>query len=164
MQRPWKRRSELNDRIQTVRELHRGTPRQRGYDRDWNHIAKARREADHWLCQPCLGVGCITASNEVDHIVPIHVRPDWRLEFDNTQVICRSCHRKKTIDDARRYGSSESLVINHDQRCARDEALRMVLPPRCAARPVGGGLLEKRFDAIPTREKRARFREFGCRG
>ena len=133
MKRIWKRRSELNDRIRSVGELHRGTPKQRGYDAAWNRVAKRRREADHWLCQPCLGVGRITASNEVDHIIPIHVRPEWRLEFDNTQVICRSCHRRKTNEDSMQYGSSESRVINHDQRCARHEALRMVVPPRCAA-------------------------------
>ena len=133
MHRIWKRRSELNHHIRSASETRRATPSARGYDRAWNRIAKRRREADDWLCQPCLGEGRITASNTVDHIIPIHVRPDWRLEFDNTQVICHSCHRRKTIDDAHRYGSSESRVVSHDQRCARDEALRMVLPPRCAA-------------------------------
>ena len=126
------RRSDLNPRTRTASELHRGTPAQRGYDRDWMRVARERREADSWLCQPCLSEGRITASNEVDHIIPIHVRPDWRLEFGNTQVICRCCHRCKTLDDARRYGSSESLVINQDQRCARDEAMRIAIPPRSA--------------------------------
>jgi len=128
----WKRRSELNDCIRTVSELHRGTPSARGYDRAWNRIATQRREADEWLCQPCLIEGRITASNTVDHIIPIHVRPDWRLAFDNTQVIC-CCHRRKTNEDTMRYGSSESRAITQNQRCARDEALRMEIPPRCAA-------------------------------
>ncbi len=127
------RRSDLNKRQRTACELHRGTPAQRGYDRDWMRVARERREADSWLCQPCLGEGRITASNEVDHIIPIHVRPDWRLEIGNTQVICRCCHRRKTLDDALRYGSSESHHIAQDQLCARDEAMRMELPPRCAA-------------------------------
>src|SRR4051812_5233733 len=118
-----RRRSELNERRRTVGELHRGAPASRGYDWDWMRVARQRREADSWLCQPCLAQGRITASNEVDHIVPIHVRPDWRLEFDNTQVICRCCHRHKTLDDARCYGSSESRVINEDQRCAREAAM-----------------------------------------
>jgi 5-methylcytosine-specific restriction protein A len=104
MHRIWKRRSELNDRVRTATELHRPTPRARGYDRAWNKVAKQRRSADNWLCQPCLSEGRVTASNEVDHVIPIHVRPDWRLEFYNTQVICRCCHRRKTLDDARRYG------------------------------------------------------------
>jgi 5-methylcytosine-specific restriction endonuclease McrA len=127
------RRSDLNPRQRTASELHRGTPAQRGYDRDWKRVASARREADSWLCQPCLNEGRITASNEVDHIIPIHVRPEWRLEIGNTQVICRCCHRRKTLDDAARYGSSESREIAHNERCARDEALRMKIPPRCAA-------------------------------
>jgi 5-methylcytosine-specific restriction endonuclease McrA len=129
----WKRRSDLNDRVRSVTELYRATPSERGYDAAWNRLAKRRREADDWLCQPCLSEGRITASNTVDHIIPIHVRSDWRLAFDNTQVICCSCHRRKTNEDTMRYGSSESRVITHDQRCARDEALRMNVPPRCAA-------------------------------
>jgi 5-methylcytosine-specific restriction endonuclease McrA len=132
MNRPWKRRSELNERMISVQELHRGTPAARGYDAAWNRLAKLRRKADDWFCQPCLTTGRLSASNEVDHIIPIHVRPDWRLEFDNTQVICRPCHRRKTNDDTLRYGSSESREINHDQRCARDEAMRMKVPPRGA--------------------------------
>ena len=133
MRHIFKRRSELDGRRRSVQEVRRGTPSQRGYDRDWTRVARQRREADSWLCQPCLVIGRITASNEVDHIVPIHVRPDWRLEFENTQVICRCCHRRKTLDDAARYGSSESRVVSEDQRCARDVAMRMELPPRCAA-------------------------------
>ena len=133
MNRIWTRRSELNDRIPAATELHRPTARERGYDAAWSKVAQRRREADHWLCQPCLREGRITASNEVDHIIPIHVRPDWRLEFENTQVICRCCHRRKTNEDTQRYGSSESRVINHDQRCARDAAARMKIPPRRVA-------------------------------
>jgi 5-methylcytosine-specific restriction endonuclease McrA len=127
------RRSDLGPRERTVGELRRGTPTQRGYDRDWMRVARERREADNWLCQPCLAVGRITASNEVDHMIPLHVRPDWRLEVGNTQVICRCCHRRKTLDDAKRYGSSESREVAQDQLCARDEAQRMKIPPRCAA-------------------------------
>jgi 5-methylcytosine-specific restriction endonuclease McrA len=96
-------------------------------------VARLRRQADSWLCQPCLNDGRITASNEVDHIIPIHVRPEWRLEIGNTQVICRCCHRRKTLDDAARYGSSESHHVAQDQLCAREEAQRMELPPRDAA-------------------------------
>ena len=133
MQRPWKRRSELNGRLPSAAAVNRATPTQRGYDAAWYRLAKRRRQADHWLCQPCEKEGRITPSNEVDHVIPLHVRPDWRLEFDNTQVICRCCHRRKTLDDAQRYGSSESCVITQDQRCAREGAMRMATPPRCAA-------------------------------
>ena len=127
------RRCDLNQRPRTACELHRGTPAERGYDRDWMLVARERREVDSRLCQPCLCEGRITASNEVDHIIPIHVRPDWRLEFGNTQVICRCCHRRKTLEDVARYGSSESRVVSEDQRCARDEAMRIEIPPRCGA-------------------------------
>src|SRR4051794_35166678 len=112
------RRSDLNPRQRNACELRRGTPAERGYDHDWMRVARERRELDSWLCQPCLAEGRITSSNEVDHIIPIHVRPEWRLEIGNTQVICRSCHRRKTLNDAARYGSSESRVLAQDQLCA----------------------------------------------
>jgi 5-methylcytosine-specific restriction endonuclease McrA len=136
MNRPWKRRSELDVRQPIV--THRATRIERGYDAAWYRVASRRRQADCGLCQPCLREQRLTPSNDVDHIIPIHVRPDWRLEFDNTQVICRSCHRRKTHNDALRYGSSTSRTINHDQRCAREEALRVVGPPRSVTQPVGG--------------------------
>ena len=134
MQRPWTRRSELNPvAMRSVMDVRRGTSRQRGYDAAWDRVAKARRQADSWLCQPCLGAGRVTASNEVDHIVPLHVRTDWRLEFDNTQVICRSCHQRKTKEDNERYGSSEAHTLSAEQQQARREAQALEQPPRAAA-------------------------------
>ena len=127
---PWKRRSDLDTRPPSVLAVRRATPSARGYDAAWRRVARARREIDHWLCQPCLAEGRLTAANDVDHIVPIHVRPDWRLELYNTQVICRVCHRRKTIDDARRYGSSETRTLTDQQTQARDEVKQLARPPR----------------------------------
>ena len=98
------RRSDLNPRIRNDRQLHRGTPAQRGYDRDWKRVARERREADSWLCQPCLSDGRITASNEVDHIIPIHVRPDWHWSLGT---------RKSSVDvvtDARHWTTQRATV------------------------------------------------------
>lgn len=83
----------------------RGSARERGYDSDWEKVAELRRSIDCCLCQPCLkNHNLLTASRTVDHIIPIHVRPDLRLDIDNTQVICSPCHTRKTLDDQRRYG------------------------------------------------------------
>ena len=82
----------------------RGSTTERGYDGDWKRLAEQRRQIDAELCQSCLALGRLSPSPLVDHIVPIHIRPDWRLELGNTQVLCRDCHTRKTSEDMRRYG------------------------------------------------------------
>lgn len=124
---------------------HRRPPsRELGYDSHWQRVAQQRRHEDCYLCQLCLQTDRLTSSSDVDHIVPIHVRPDWRLEFDNTQVICRSHHRRKTILDARRYGSSTATTLTEGQRQARFAAQQLLHAPRSAR----GGPVEYR-DVLP---------------
>jgi 5-methylcytosine-specific restriction protein A len=108
----------------------RGTAAERGYDHHWVRVAEERRRLDDHLCQPCLREHRLTPSATVDHIVPLHVRPDWRLEITNTQAICVGCHRMKTNADTRRYGSSTARVLRSDQREAREDAQRLPTPPR----------------------------------
>jgi 5-methylcytosine-specific restriction endonuclease McrA len=121
-------RNVLDDRRPPTSEL--------GYDAAWQRVAKHRRRADCHLCQVCLSAGRQTAANDVDRIIPIHVRPDWRLELANTQVICRPHHRMKTGEDARRYGSSTAQRLTAVQLAARSAALLLKQAPRAA--PPGG--------------------------
>jgi 5-methylcytosine-specific restriction enzyme A len=108
----------------------RGTAAERGYDHHWARVADQRRDLDAHLCQVCLREQRLTPSQTVDHIVPVHVRPDWRLALGNTQVVCEGCHRVKTNADTRRYGSSTAILLHSDQQCARDEAKQLPTPPR----------------------------------
>lgn len=121
------------DQHQRPSERWRGTAAERGYDSDWIKVAKARRVLDCFLCQLCEQNGKLTEARIVDHIIPIHVRPDWRLELANTQVLCESCHQHKTNQDNARYGSSTSSRLTPQQLANRAHAQRPVNAPRTHA-------------------------------
>ncbi len=107
----------------------RGTANERGYDGAWSKVAALRRRLDFGLCQDCLRLDILTLSKIVDHIVPIYVRPDWRLDIGNTQVLCGDCHRRKTSVDLRKYGHRVGPLIP-EQIANREQANRLEEPPR----------------------------------
>jgi 5-methylcytosine-specific restriction protein A len=108
----------------------RGSTKERGYDSDWERIAERRRDLDCCLCQMCLLEGLVRAAKIVDHIIPIHVRPDWRLEIGNTQVLCYDCHSRKTSDDMRRYGGRANKNLTTEQIQNRHAAQALTQTPR----------------------------------
>ena len=53
---------------------------------------RAVLERDRWRCKRCRRAGRL----EIDHIIPVHLRPDLELSFANAQTLCASCHLRKT--------------------------------------------------------------------
>jgi 5-methylcytosine-specific restriction enzyme A len=120
----------------------RGSAAHRGYDAAWGRVANARRRLDCHLCQECLKKDRVTMSSTVDHIIPIYVRTDWRLEIENTQVLCHRCHSVKTKEDIRRYGGRTQRSLSRAHIINREQAMRLIVPPRDApwdVQQTGGG-------------------------
>ena len=77
----------------------RTTSRERGYDGKWEKLR------NWWIRQHpvCQWPGCWRPAAIVDHVVPIDVAPERRLDETNLQSLCRSHHSVKTNEDKRRY-------------------------------------------------------------
>lgn len=73
--------------------------RKRGYDRTWQGLRLAKLGRNP-VCEPCEQRGVTTPATEVDHIVPLRM-VGARLDLENLQAICRSCHAKKTQEETR---------------------------------------------------------------
>jgi 5-methylcytosine-specific restriction endonuclease McrA len=43
-----------------------------------------------------------TLAEEVDHIIPIRIRPDLAFVRRNLQPLCKPCHSRKTMMERRR--------------------------------------------------------------
>lgn len=72
------------------RREHRANACERGYDARWNRLRKAHIQANP-LCFNCTAIAVI-----VDHIVPITIAPERRLDRTNLRSVCRSCHARIT--------------------------------------------------------------------
>ena len=71
------------------------------YDAHWRRLRRAFLAANP-LCARHLERALTVAANEVDHKIPIAVRPDLRLEWDNLQSLCKPCHSAKTYRETGR--------------------------------------------------------------
>lgn len=68
----------------------------------WQKMRNRKLKHDP-LCEHCLGNNQVTPATEVDHVIPVEV--DWsrRLDWNNLQSLCHSCHMKKTAEDKKKY-------------------------------------------------------------
>jgi len=87
-------------------EDRRGTAAQRGYDADWKKL-RDWYVRQHPLCEDCLEEGIVNGKSiEVDHVIPIDVKPELRLDANNLRSRCRRHHRLKTARDKKKYGKN----------------------------------------------------------
>jgi len=60
---------------------------------DWKSLADYIRFRDGYKCTVC-GKPVFGRDSQVDHELPIWLRPDLRLEISNCRLVCSSCHPK----------------------------------------------------------------------
>lgn len=78
-------------------DQHRGSAAERGYDHHWTKLRNAFIKVNP-LCAHCLIQDRVTLAAEIDHIRPL-AQGGARLDPDNLQALCRSCHSLKTATD-----------------------------------------------------------------
>lgn len=68
--------------------------------KDWKALSSYTLASNHYLCIQCE----LKTADVADHIIPVLV--DWSLRLDpnNIQPLCHSCHNKKTAEDIKKYG------------------------------------------------------------
>lgn len=93
----------------------RGSASSRGYDSHWEKLRRVYI-TQHPVCEVC---GQAPAE-DVDHIMPIDVRPELRLVESNLQAICRPCHNRKTKREdpvvRERHGTTRSRPSTADRK------------------------------------------------
>lgn len=69
--------------------------------KEWQRL-QALHKQENQLCVECLKHGKLTAVECTDHILGLN--QDWslRLDYNNLQSLCISCHIKKEIADRKR--------------------------------------------------------------
>src|SRR5699024_7948679 len=62
--------------------------------RQWQQVRALAYERDNGLCQQCKSNGQLVQADVVHHIVEVKI--DWtrRLDIDNLESLCHSCHNK----------------------------------------------------------------------
>lgn len=66
--------------------------------KEWKVVRGCYRD-EHPLCEACEARGELVPMAEVDHRLPLEVRPDLGLTWSNLQALCHPCHAQKSADE-----------------------------------------------------------------
>jgi len=95
-----------------VRDKHKGSRHERGYDGDWERVRNAYINT-HTLCEICEQEDRVTPAEDVDHKIPFRGLNDpLRLLWSNLQSICRPHHTQKSAQD-RQAGFRRVIVSGY---------------------------------------------------
>lgn len=78
----------------------------------WRRLSADLRRQSLWTCQCCGKTYDAKSFLVVDHIIPLKVNPNLKLDRKNLWVLCKKCHFWKTKLEQQIYGSS--LIANLD--------------------------------------------------
>jgi len=78
---------------QKANDAARGTPAERGYDKDWWRLRAAFLKAHPTCCV------CGAKATHVDHIKSVKEAPHLRLVPTNLRSMCGPCHSRRTARD-----------------------------------------------------------------
>ena len=85
----------------------RGTPAERGYDKDWFKLRHAFLQQHTMCCMP----NCSAPATHVDHVKSIREAPHLRLVGSNLRPMCGPCHSRRTArDQSANWGSSKGRL------------------------------------------------------
>lgn len=65
-------------------------------DRRWPALRQATLRRDGWCCVQCQS----KLRLQVDHVLPVRANPELAFDPGNLQVLCGSCHSRKTRIEA----------------------------------------------------------------
>jgi 5-methylcytosine-specific restriction endonuclease McrA len=82
------------DKAVKIQSTPKASSTARGYDTRWRALRSAILDRDGWQCWMC---GCVLDKSNatVDHLVPLVVDREQRLNPMNLRACCRGCNSRK---------------------------------------------------------------------
>jgi 5-methylcytosine-specific restriction endonuclease McrA len=97
--------------LQKLHSSFSGTAKKFYSSKEWRSIRRLVLSREP-LCRSCELTGLLVPATEVDHIEPLVVAWNRRLDLDNLQPICKVCHAKKTREDNKDNIHTKPEIIN----------------------------------------------------
>jgi len=93
-------------------DRHRRDQRARAFYKSaaWERARQAVLARDAYLCQRCLERQRITPATTVDHIVPLSVAWERRLDMSNLRSLCGPCHNAVRAEQGEAAGGGQAGV------------------------------------------------------